>query len=86
MTMATEALELGEAEVVIVSYELAGVRGEELLPKGLHATIPTLLTITAWHADGVDAVHLRVSCRAGFRTVIGVLRSSGGRARWWWWG
>jgi hypothetical protein len=29
--------------------------------------MPTLLTITAWHADGLDAVHLRVSCRAGFR-------------------
>ncbi len=67
MTLAREALDIGDAEVVIVSYELAGVRGEELLPRGLHATMPTLLTITAWHADGVDAVHLRVSCRAGFR-------------------
>ena len=67
MTLASEALDIGDAEVVIVSYELAGVRGEELLPRGLHATMPTLLTITAWHADGVDAVHLRVSCRAGFR-------------------
>jgi hypothetical protein len=67
VTLATEALDLGDAEVVIVSYELAGVRGEELLPKGLHPTIPTLLTITAWQADRVDAVHVRVSCRAGFR-------------------
>ena len=69
MTFASDALDLGEAEVVIVSYELAGVRGEELLPRGLHATMPTLLTITAWHADGVDAVHLRVSCRSWCRVA-----------------
>jgi len=67
VTLASEALDLGDAEVIIVAYELAGVRGEELLPRGLHATSPTLLTIGAWHADGVDAVHVRVSCRAGFR-------------------
>ena len=30
MTMATEALDLGEADVVIVAYELAGVRGEDV--------------------------------------------------------
>ncbi len=67
MTLAVSPLELGEAEVVLISYELAGVRGQELLPPGLHPTIPTLLTIAAWRAEGIEMVHARVSCRAGFR-------------------
>ncbi|HMK10317.1 MAG TPA: hypothetical protein VK461_01910 [Acidimicrobiales bacterium] len=67
MNPATAPLDLGEAEVVVVTYELAGVRGDELLPAGLHQTIPTLLTITAWRAEGIDMLQLRLSCRAGFR-------------------
>lgn len=67
MTLSVETLDFGETEVVLVSYELAGVRGAELLPKGLHETIPTLLTVTAWRAAGLELVQLRLSCRAGFR-------------------
>lgn len=67
MTLATDQLDLGETELVLVSYELAGVRGEDLLPAGLHPTMPTLLTIAAWRAEGIDLVQLRLSCRAGFR-------------------
>jgi hypothetical protein len=67
MILATAPLDLGETELVLISYELAGVRGEDLLPVGLHPTIPTLLTIAAWRAEGIDMVQLRLSCRAGFR-------------------
>ncbi len=67
MTLATAPLDLGETELVLVSYELGGVRGDDLLPPGLHPTIPTLLTIAAWRAEGIDMALLRISCRAGFR-------------------
>ncbi len=67
MSLAVEPLDFGETEVVLISYELAGVRGGDLLPKGLHETIPTLLTITAWRALDIEMVQLRLSCRAGFR-------------------
>ena len=67
MTLATAPLDVGETEQLLISYELAGVRGEDLLPTGLHPTIPTLLTIAVWRADGIEMVQLRVSCRAGFR-------------------
>ena len=33
MSLAVEPLDLGETEVVLISYELAGVRGADLLPK-----------------------------------------------------
>jgi len=67
MTLAVEPLDFGETEVVLISYELAGVRGGDLLPIGLHETIPTLLTITAWRAVDIEMVQLRLSCRAGVR-------------------
>ena len=67
MSLAVEPLDLGETEVVLISYELAGVRGADLLPIGLHETIPTLLTITAWRAVDIEIVQLRLSCRAGVR-------------------
>lgn len=46
-----------------VVWELAGVRGEELLPPALHPTQPTLVSVLAF--DGHAQV--RLSCRHGAR-------------------
>jgi hypothetical protein len=68
---ATEPVEL-KAEVFQASFELAGVRGAEILPAGLAPTIPTLLTflvvgVTGGPLGPFAYAQVRLSCRSGVR-------------------
>jgi hypothetical protein len=69
---ATEPVALEGAEVVQASFELAGVRGAELLPPGLAPTIPTLCTFLVVRAAASPLgpftfAQARLSCRSGVR-------------------
>jgi hypothetical protein len=68
---ATEPLTVDDVEVLHVAFELAGVRGRELLPAALTPTIPTLLTIVVVRVPDSAAAwtwaSARLSCRAGAR-------------------
>jgi hypothetical protein len=69
---ATEPLVLEGVEVLQASWELAGTRGEQLLPAGLIPTSPILLTVLGVRVpDGplgpVAWAQVRLSCRSGAR-------------------
>jgi hypothetical protein len=69
---ATEPVELPATEVFQASFELAGVRGAEILPAGLAPTIPTLITflvvrVTDGPLGAFTYAQARLSCRSGVR-------------------
>ena len=71
-TFATEPVVLPGAEVLQAAFELAGVRGEELLPAGLAPTRPTLLTFVVIRVaespiGPLTYAQARLSCRSGAR-------------------
>jgi hypothetical protein len=77
---ATEPLVLEGVEVLQASWELVGVRGQQLLPAGLTPTSPLLLTVVAVRvADGplgpLSWAQVRLSCRSGARARALVLLS-----------
>lgn len=69
---AAEPVVVPDAEVLLVTYEQAGVRSEALLPAGLVPTSPMLVTMLVVRAPagplGPFAVaQVRLSCRSGAR-------------------
>jgi hypothetical protein len=69
---ATEPLVLDGVEVVQASWELAGARGEQLLPVGLIPTNPILLTVVGVRVPDTPLgpatwAQVRLSCRSGAR-------------------
>src|SRR5262245_26003768 len=64
------AVDAPGASIVQVTWEIAGSRGESLLPPALHPTQPTLLSVLAYDSRA----QVRLSCRHGARAralVIG---------------
>lgn len=70
---------MSAVQILQATFELAGVRGEELLPAGLHPTIPTLATFAVWRGEDWCLGQLRLSCRSGVRArqVVVAARGSG---------
>ena len=70
-------------QILQATFEVAGARGEDLLPAGLHPTIPTLATFAVWRADDWCLAQLRLSCRSGVRARQLVVAARGtGPAAW----
>lgn len=68
----TEVLRLEDVEVFKVLHEFSADAITDVLPSGLHPTIPPLVTWMAWHvSDGplgpFTLVQARVECRSGAR-------------------
>ena len=70
-------------QILQATFELAGVRGEQLLPAGLHPTIPTLATFAVWRGDDWCLAQLRLSCRSGVRARQLVLAARGSAPAGW---
>jgi hypothetical protein len=69
---ATEALILGETEVLQLVYEIDAAAREAVLPPGLHPTNPPLVTILVYRCPASPfgpfaMAQLRVECRSGVR-------------------
>ena len=71
-TLDTEPLTLPGVEILQLTYELSTQLGQELLPPGLDATAPPLLTWLFWHCPAgplgaFELAQARVGCRSGVR-------------------
>ena len=69
---AAEPVALGTAEIFQAAFEHAGSHGRTLLPAGLVATSPTLITLLAARVPdgphgGFTVAQVRISCRSGAR-------------------
>jgi hypothetical protein len=68
----TEAVRLGDVEILQAAFEQPYDRREALLPAGLHPTTPSLIVLLVWKVrespwGAFSLAQARVSCRSGVR-------------------
>ena len=68
----TEACVLEGAEILTVTYEIAAEHAQDVLPPGLHPTIPPLVTFVFWCCPNGELgpfsmAQTRIECRSGAR-------------------
>lgn len=70
--LATESLALGGVDVLQLTYEVASAGAGDMLPPGLHPTIPPILTWLFFRCPGgplgaFTMAQTRIGCRSGVR-------------------
>ena len=68
----TEPAVLQRTEILTVAYEIAASSAQDVLPPGLHPTIPPLVTWVVWRCPASDwgpfsIAQTRIECRSGAR-------------------